>query len=160
MEDDMPHYMKLGSLPPKRHIAHPVEPGFKGEGIYYEEVITTAGFGRAYSICYHLRPPTRVRKVEAAGSVVVERVREPILRHHHLKSAKMRAAGDPVTGRVPLMVNDDVVMSRCRPAAAQKDLFRNASCDEIIFVQDRKSTRLNSSHLGISYAVFCLKKKK
>src|SRR5258705_4433943 len=25
--------------------------------------------------------------------------------------------------------------------------------------QDRKSTRLNSSHLGISYAVFCLKKK-
>src|SRR5258705_9232271 len=26
-------------------------------------------------------------------------------------------------------------------------------------VSDRKSTRLNSSHLGISYAVFCLKKK-
>src|SRR5262245_62846190 len=25
--------------------------------------------------------------------------------------------------------------------------------------KDRKSTRLNSSHLGISYAVFCLKKK-
>src|SRR5262245_64011261 len=31
--------------------------------------------------------------------------------------------------------------------------------DEIT-VRDRKSTRLNSSHLGISYAVFCLKKKK
>src|SRR5436853_3608953 len=29
-----------------------------------------------------------------------------------------------------------------------------------ILLQDRKSTRLNSSHLGISYAVFCLKKKK
>src|SRR5437899_5102012 len=27
-------------------------------------------------------------------------------------------------------------------------------------LEDRKSTRLNSSHLGISYAVFCLKKKK
>src|SRR5574339_914051 len=27
-------------------------------------------------------------------------------------------------------------------------------------VQDRKSTRLNSSHQAISYAVFCLKKKK
>src|SRR5262245_65272514 len=27
------------------------------------------------------------------------------------------------------------------------------------FCRDRKSTRLNSSHLGISYAVFCLKKK-
>src|SRR5262245_63267986 len=28
------------------------------------------------------------------------------------------------------------------------------------FDLDRKSTRLNSSHLGISYAVFCLKKKR
>src|SRR5437870_7530226 len=27
-------------------------------------------------------------------------------------------------------------------------------------VQDRKSTRLNSSHVAISYAVFCLKKKR
>src|SRR5262245_19737134 len=27
------------------------------------------------------------------------------------------------------------------------------------FTRDRKSTRLNSSHLGISYAVFCVKKK-
>src|ERR1039458_7554309 len=27
-------------------------------------------------------------------------------------------------------------------------------------MRDRKSTRLNSSHLGISYAVFCLKKKR
>src|ERR1039457_2619491 len=29
-----------------------------------------------------------------------------------------------------------------------------------VFAPDRKSTRLNSSHLVISYAVFCLKKKK
>src|SRR2546427_6005415 len=29
-----------------------------------------------------------------------------------------------------------------------------------IFLRDRKSTRLNSSHSQISYAVFCLKKKK
>src|SRR5690625_5938948 len=28
-----------------------------------------------------------------------------------------------------------------------------------VFTQDRKSTRLNSSHVAISYAVFCLKKK-
>ena len=28
------------------------------------------------------------------------------------------------------------------------------------FLEDRKSTRLNSSHVVISYAVFCLKKKK
>src|SRR3712207_362983 len=32
--------------------------------------------------------------------------------------------------------------------------------DEIASLEDRKSTRLNSSHANISYAVFCLKKKK
>src|SRR5690625_6050941 len=31
---------------------------------------------------------------------------------------------------------------------------------DIVSVGDRKSTRLNSSHVAISYAVFCLKKKK
>src|SRR5258708_31632681 len=31
---------------------------------------------------------------------------------------------------------------------------------EVLFSKDRKSTRLNSSHQIISYAVFCLKKKK
>src|SRR5690349_23222863 len=32
--------------------------------------------------------------------------------------------------------------------------------DEQLWALDRKSTRLNSSHVEISYAVFCLKKKK
>src|SRR5256885_3247174 len=31
---------------------------------------------------------------------------------------------------------------------------------DVADIEDRKSTRLNSSHLVISYAVFCLKKKK
>src|ERR1035438_10554205 len=34
----------------------------------------------------------------------------------------------------------------------------NQPCLDRKFDTDRKSTRLNSSHLGISYAVFCLKK--
>ena len=56
----MPPYLRLGSVPRKRHIAHPNAPGFKGEGICYEEVVTLSGFSRAYSLVYHLRPPTRV----------------------------------------------------------------------------------------------------
>src|SRR5690625_6893718 len=31
---------------------------------------------------------------------------------------------------------------------------------DIVYTGDRKSTRLNSSHVAISYAVFCLKKKR
>src|SRR3712207_7326411 len=35
-----------------------------------------------------------------------------------------------------------------------------AHLDGVVALLDRKSTRLNSSHANISYAVFCLKKKK
>src|SRR3712207_8624813 len=44
-----------------------------------------------------------------------------------------------------------------RPAAGPPGPGAGVSEDEL--VQDRKSTRLNSSHANISYAVFCLKKK-
>src|SRR5437899_9065732 len=43
-------------------------------------------------------------------------------------------------------------------AVSQADSSKSFSASATI--TDRKSTRLNSSHLGISYAVFCLKKKK
>src|SRR5258705_6517737 len=42
----------------------------------------------------------------------------------------------------------------------QSDLALAVDTNEGQDHSDRKSTRLNSSHLGISYAVFCLKKKK
>src|SRR5207249_12339373 len=43
--------------------------------------------------------------------------------------------------------------SRASPAARRRVL-------RFVYGRDRKSTRLNSSHVSISYAVFCLKKKK
>src|SRR5438477_5588586 len=43
--------------------------------------------------------------------------------------------------------------ARARPAADALAVAGGA-------LRDRKSTRLNSSHMSISYAVFCLKKKK
>src|SRR5437899_7256317 len=46
-------------------------------------------------------------------------------------------------------------------AQLSRDGTENARADRLhLRGQNRKSTRLNSSHLGISYAVFCLKKKK
>src|SRR2546426_5466818 len=44
--------------------------------------------------------------------------------------------------------------------AAEGETFRPRSRTNRQATVDRKSTRLNSSHLVISYAVFCLKKKK
>src|SRR5690349_24543425 len=45
-------------------------------------------------------------------------------------------------------------------AVLRRDLIKVISSLGIGEVIDRKSTRLNSSHVEISYAVFCLKKKK
>src|SRR5437870_8667669 len=65
------------------------------------------------------------------------------------------------------------VLPICTAAAPQKDYLSALEADKIrdaetpnerirlflTFAEDRKSTRLNSSHVAISYAVFCLKKK-
>src|SRR5712692_773247 len=47
-----------------------------------------------------------------------------------------------------------------RVQAAGMNPYRYFPADEHLQGLDRKSTRLNSSHSSISYAVFCLKKKK
>src|SRR3712207_6879778 len=46
--------------------------------------------------------------------------------------------------------------SRCSPCRGLEDVTPHVLDERL----DRKSTRLNSSHANISYAVFCLKKKK
>src|SRR5947199_4308799 len=54
---------------------------------------------------------------------------------------------------------DDVKSSKNNCCPVVGGLIMGATGQQLFF-EDRKSTRLNSSHLGISYAVFCLKKKK
>src|SRR2546427_8779744 len=59
-----------------------------------------------------------------------------------------------------IIERDDATVGR---GAQQRELHANlspADCELALLNQDRKSTRLNSSHSQISYAVFCLKKKK
>src|SRR5690606_39296795 len=48
----------------------------------------------------------------------------------------------------------------CPPTPIMEIRDRNGKKVPIKEAKDRKSTRLNSSHVKISYAVFCLKKKK
>src|SRR3712207_7572604 len=56
----------------------------------------------------------------------------------------------------PLIAKDGGVLMRSGHTEAAVDLCKLANLPPV----DRKSTRLNSSHANISYAVFCLKKKK
>src|SRR3712207_7814523 len=75
---------------------------------------------------------------------------------------------------VNFLEESEVLDAQIVDADAAVELFRRPAADgepfdvelvddgdEVLVVRaDRKSTRLNSSHANISYAVFCLKKKK
>jgi homogentisate 1,2-dioxygenase len=135
----MPYYQKLGQIPRKHHIwfhRNGAAPTFKNEGIAYEHVITTEGFNEAYSIMYHLRPPTRVRNVKLLKCHELKKVADSPLRHHHLKTANIPRRGDIYTGRIPILFNQDMTAYRARPQKAYGDFeyYRNGGADEIIFV--------------------------
>ena len=61
----MPYYFKLGKIPPKRHTQFRKPDG----GLYAEQLVSTEGFSDAYSITYHVHPPTMVRAVDEPYSV-------------------------------------------------------------------------------------------
>src|SRR3712207_7208954 len=51
-------------------------------------------------------------------------------------------------------------LTSCKNSGAVVSVESNSTASSTRPASDRKSTRLNSSHANISYAVFCLKKKK
>src|SRR5207253_3751407 len=50
-------------------------------------------------------------------------------------------------------------LTTAQPMLNKAELVTRLAADPSVTILDRKSTRLNSSHVAISYAVFCLKKK-
>src|SRR5258708_20489102 len=65
---------------------------------------------------------------------------------------------DELVPSVAAMIDD--VLAGCEHAVGEPVVAHELPGVHIRRGQDRKSTRLNSSHQIISYAVFCLKKKK
>src|SRR5690625_446256 len=56
--------------------------------------------------------------------------------------------------------DDESYVTHALQTGAQGYLLKEMDTESLMDAIDRKSTRLNSSHVAISYAVFCLKKKK
>src|SRR3712207_7565669 len=75
----------------------------------------------------------------------------PVRQFHHLARRMLAVDEGALQGQVDEADGDAVLPDR--DLAQEQRRARGA-------LQDRKSTRLNSSHANISYAVFCLKKKK
>src|ERR1017187_8448407 len=90
-------------------------------------------------------------------------VRTPVLSTGYLCPPRSREIAAPSTihtlpspPRHPRRFSAAAEYSDSSPAPDQRTMTRCLVCEE---TPDRKSTRLNSSHRCISYAVFCLKKK-
>src|SRR5256885_12218978 len=67
--------------------------------------------------------------------------------------------GDRIDARERLVQQHEFGLGDERPGNLQAPPLAARQLEPLL-APDRKSTRLNSSHLVISYAVFCLKKKK
>src|SRR5437867_7906989 len=97
------------------------------------------------------------RLADTAGLVVAGQIVQALRRVHPAtfvgagKVEQIRALADEQQADVAIF--DDPLSP-----AQQRNLEKG--CKRKVIDRDRKSTRLNSSHRTISYAVFCLKKKK
>src|SRR5262245_64347627 len=63
----------------------------------------------------------------------------------------------PASAQTPQLVTEEMMVKSSDPGI---EIYVRNKRPANMTSLDRKSTRLNSSHLGISYAVFCLKKKR
>jgi hypothetical protein len=81
-----------------------------------------------------------VVRVEPAGALAIDLVDQPALRHHHLETKAIPRVGNPISGRVVLLANEDVSLARCRPDRPQDELFRNADADELFFMNSGRGT--------------------
>jgi homogentisate 1,2-dioxygenase len=88
------------------------------------------------STLYHVHQPTEVSAFEDRGSVAPTYLPDEPLRHRHLKTRRMEPKGDFVSGRIPLMGNQDVVWEQATVAEPFNGYYKNADGDECLFIHD------------------------
>lgn len=128
----MSYYYKQGEIPHKRHTQFRQADG----SLYHEELMGIHGFAGIQSILYHIHPPTEVVKAEVVRHVEIAYEDQEHLRHRHFRTAQLNLGGDAVDGRVPLMGNQEVLLSIVRPTDPMSYWYRFAHGDEVIFIHD------------------------
>ncbi|MFW5972764.1 MAG: homogentisate 1,2-dioxygenase [Bacteroidota bacterium] len=128
----MPQYTRIGQVPRKRHVQFRRPDG----DLYTEEVVGAEGFSGISSICYHIHPPTLVERIDDPLPFKVEYADQDFLRHRHLRGSHIREGGDWLSGRTYIMGNADVRLALARPVEPMDYFYRNATCDELVFVHE------------------------
>jgi len=126
--------LTFGSVPQK---AHTILRGARGE-LRYEECITRAGFDGPYTIVYHERRPHEAEpaKVSHGWQTANGRDAAELTRHHFKTFEQEMRGGAPLDARVPLLENEDLVLSVLSPNAEDPVYFVNADADELFFVRE------------------------
>lgn len=138
----MPHYHKLGSIPPKRHIQFRQPDG----RLYAEQLVSTEGFSAEYSLVYHCHPPTVVKDIGDPVSVAPAIALEKNMRHRSFQGFRVKPAEGYLESRIPVLVNDDVYIylaapmgwgtHKADPGPKQAHFFKNSDGHEMIFVHE------------------------
>ncbi|WP_419878589.1 homogentisate 1,2-dioxygenase [Brevibacillus centrosporus] len=128
----MPHYVKLGNVPPKRHTQFRKEDG----GLYYEQLMGTKGFSGIQSLIYHINPPTQVKAVKKIKDIHYEWEEKDALKHRHFGTASVESGGDFLEARVMFLGNEDLTIGVARPTQSMPYFYRNGEGDELIFVHE------------------------
>jgi homogentisate 1,2-dioxygenase len=132
----MPFYHKLGNIPHKRHTQFKKPDG----KLYREEVMGLEGFSSIQSILYHHFLPPRVKMTEDLGPAKPEYVDFGPIRHRAFKTAQTPLGADPVTARIPLLGNSDVILGVSRSKNSMDYFYRNSQAYETWFVHDGSGT--------------------
>jgi len=128
----MPFYHKLGQIPHKRHTQFR-----KANGeLYREELMGLEGFSSIQSILYHHFLPPRVTKAEDLGPLQPEYVDFGPIRHRAFRTAPTDPGTDPVSARVPLLGNNDVLLGVARATQSMDYFYRNAQSYETWWVHE------------------------
>jgi homogentisate 1,2-dioxygenase len=130
----MSYYYRLGQIPPKRHTQFRQPDG----SLYHEELVSSYGFSGIYSNLYHVYPPTRIKEVLEPIPLPIERKEDFPLQPMHLKTCLAgRTGGDFLKARLPLLANQDCIISICNPSENTMDYFyKNGEADEVLYVHD------------------------
>ncbi len=109
------------------------------------------GFVGPASLLYHVRHPTAVRALRTVGDLKRESAPSEPLRHRHFRTNHLSEPGDTITGRIPLLFNNDVSMSIVHPSEKVSSFYRNAQADEIVFVSSGEGV-LESAFGSITFS--------
>ncbi|MCC6260871.1 MAG: homogentisate 1,2-dioxygenase [Anaerolineales bacterium] len=128
----MPFYHKLGKIPHKRHVQFK-KPNGK---LYREELMGLEGFASLQSILYHHFLPPRIQKMEDLGSAKPEYVDFGPIRHRALQTHQTPLGADPLSGRIPLLGNNDVILGVSRSKNSMDYFYRNSQAYETWWVHE------------------------